>query len=79
MLIFNKYVIVGVFIFLLGLVLTPIIIGVPLVVIGLLVADFGVMVWFIKKIPGLERKILEIFDIIKESYKPYFRKAVKEK
>jgi len=79
MMIINRYVVIGIFVIVLGFFLTPFIIGIPILVVGFLIADFGVLVWFIRIIPGLEKKVLNLIEIIKNSYKPYFRKEVYKK
>jgi hypothetical protein len=75
--IFNKYVLIGLGLIVLGFILSPIIIGIPILVIGFLVADFGVLDWAIGFVPGLREKIKGFFKMIKDSYKPYFKKGVK--
>lgn len=73
----NKYVIIGIFLIILGIFLTPIYIGVPIMMFGFLIGNFGVLLWIIRLFPGLEEKMKKLIDEIKDSYKPYFRKKVK--
>ena len=74
----NKFIIIGIIIIILGFFLTPIFIGFPIMMIGFLIGDFGVVYGIVQKVPGLEDKIRIFFTTIKESYKPYFRKVSKE-
>jgi hypothetical protein len=75
----NKFTIIGIAIIILGIFLTPIFIGFPIMMIGFLIGGFGVMYDIIRKIPGLEDRIKKLLVMIKESYKPYFRKEVTKK
>lgn len=76
MIFINKYVILGIFLIILGIFLTPFFIGIPIMMIGFLIGDFGILVWVIKRIPGLEEKVKKYLNLIKDSYKPYFKKKV---
>jgi hypothetical protein len=75
----NKFTITGIAIIVLGIFLTPIFIGFPIMMIGFLIGDFGVIYGIVRNIPGLEDKFKKLFAMIKNSYKPYFRKAVNKK
>lgn len=72
----NKYTLIGTCLIILGIPLSVVWIGIPLMVIGFLIGDFGIIYWFVKKIPGLDEKISKLGKIIKKSYDPYFRKKV---
>jgi hypothetical protein len=76
MMFLNKFTIIGIAIIILGFFLTPIFIGIPIMMIGFLIGDFGIIYGIVKIIPGLEDKLKKLFGIVKESYKPYFRKEV---
>ena len=71
----NKFTIIGIAIIILGIFLTPIFIGFPIMMIGFLIGDFGIIYGVVKAVPGLEDKIKKLFVMIKESYKPYFREV----
>lgn len=75
----NKFTIIGIVIIVLGFFLTPILIGFPIMVIGFLIGDFGIVYGIVKAVPGLEDRVKKLFIMIKESYKPYFRKEVIKK
>lgn len=70
----NKYTLIGILLMIVGVILTPIWIGIPILVFGFLIADFGIIYYIIKKIPGAEDKVKDIFKMIKKSYEPYFKK-----
>ena len=44
--------------------------------IGFLIGDYGILVWIIKRIPGLEEKVKKFINMVKGSYKPNYRKRV---
>jgi hypothetical protein len=71
----NKFTIIGIGIIVLGIFLTPIFIGFPIMMIGFLIGDFGIIYGIVRSIPGLEDKFKKLFAVIKNSYKPYFRKV----
>ena len=75
----NKFTIIGIAIIILGIFLSPIFIGFPIMMIGFLIGDFGIIYGVVKAVPGLEDKIKKLFVMIKESYRPYFRKEVTKK
>jgi hypothetical protein len=75
----NKFTIIGIAIIILGFFLTPILIGFPIMVVGFLIGDFGILYGIVKIVPGLDTKIGKLFTMIKDSYKPYFRKEVTKK
>ena len=75
----NKYTITGIALIIIGIPLSVIWIGIPLMVIGFLIGDFGIIYAVIKKVPGLSEKFDKLFKMIKDSYKPYFRKEVGKK
>jgi hypothetical protein len=68
----------GVGLIILGIVLSPIIIGIPIMVLGFLVGDFGILLGVVRIVPGLETKFQKLGRMIVESYKPYLRKEVKK-
>jgi hypothetical protein len=61
-----------------------VIIGVPILVAGLLIGNFGVWYGVTGLVPGLHEKIGRLFKMIIDSYRPYFhcknnpRKEVKQ-
>jgi hypothetical protein len=73
--IFNKYVLIGIGLIIVGFILSPIIIGIPIMILGFLVADFGILDWLIGFVPGLREKIIKFFKMIKDSYRPYFKRG----
>lgn len=75
----NKFTIIGIVIIVLGFFLSPIFIGFPIMMIGFLIGDFGIVYGIIKMVPGLDNKFKKLFKMIKESYKPYFRSGVSQK
>jgi len=75
----NKFTIIGIAIIVLGIFLTPIFIGFPIMMVGFLVGDFGIIYGIVRSIPGLEDKFKKLFAVIKNSYKSYFRKVVNKK
>ncbi|HUC94962.1 MAG TPA: hypothetical protein VMR19_03120 [Candidatus Saccharimonadales bacterium] len=75
----NKFTITGIVIIILGIFLTPIFIGFPIMVVGFLIGDFGIIYGIVRHVPGLEDKFKKLFAVIKNSYKPYFRKVVNKK
>jgi len=75
----NKFTIIGIAIIILGFFLSPIFIGFPIMMVGFLIGDFGIVYGIIKAVPGLENKFKKLFKMIKESYKPYFRSGVSQK
>lgn len=74
MIFFNKYTLIGIFLIIIGLPLSLIWIGIPLMMIGFLIGDFGIAYYIVKKIPGAEKKIKNLFLMIKKSYEPYFKR-----
>ena len=76
---FNKYILIGIFLIIIGIPLTVIWIGFPLMMIGFLIGDYGIIYNIVKKFPGLDKKIKKFFLMIKKSYDPYFRKEVRKK
>jgi hypothetical protein len=74
MIFFNKYIFLGIVLILLGIVLSPVYIGIPLMIIGFLIGDYGIIYSVIKMVPGLNKKIGKFVSMIKKSYQPYFRK-----
>jgi hypothetical protein len=48
-------------------------------VVGFLIGDFGIIYGIVRHVPGLEDKFKKLFAVIKNSYKPYFRKVVNKK
>lgn len=79
MIFINKYIALGVLFIIVGIILSPIYIGIPLMIIGFLIGDYGILYLIVKKIPGLDKKIMSLIDMIKKSYEPYFRKEVTRK
>ena len=75
MIFLNKFTVGGIVIIVLGFFLTPIFIGFPVMMIGFLIGDFGIIYGIVRSIPGLEDKFRKLFAMIKDSYKPYFRKV----
>lgn len=75
----NKYTLIGTALIIIGIPLSLIWVGIPLMMIGFFIADFGIIYYFIKRFPGLERKIQSLGNLIKKSYEPYFRKKVTKK
>ena len=75
----NKYTIAGIALIVIGIPLSLIWIGIPIMMIGFLIGDFGIVYGIIKKVPGLKDRIDKFFGMIKDSYKPYFRKKVIKK
>jgi len=71
----NKFTIIGIVIIVLGIFLTPIFIGFPIMMIGFLIGDVGIIYGVVRNVPGLEDKTRKFFTMIKELYKPYFRKV----
>ena len=72
---FNKYTLIGIFLIIIGLPLSLVWIGIPLMVIGFLIGDFGIIYYIVKKVPGAEGKVKNFFLMIKKSYEPYFKKS----
>jgi hypothetical protein len=72
----NKFTITGIAIIVLGFFLTPIFIGFPIMMVGFLIGDFGILYAVVRKVPGLTDKFRKLFTMVKESYKPYFRRKV---
>lgn len=77
--IFNKYTLIGIVLIIVGIPLSLIWIGIPLMMIGFLIADFGIIYGIVRKVPGLDDKFKKLFTMIRDSYKPYFRKGVTKK
>jgi hypothetical protein len=79
MILWNKYILIGIGLIIIGIPLSALIIGIPIMIAGFLIGDFGVALSIIRVIPGLEKKIKGLWQMIIDSYKPYFRKGAKEK
>lgn len=79
MIIFNRYLAIGIGLFILGLILTPVIVGVPILVAGLLIGNFGVFYGITGLVPGLHEKMSDFFKTVIVSYQPYFHFRNKEK
>ena len=75
----NKYTLIGVGLIIIGIPLSVVWIGIPLMMIGFLIADFGIVYYFVKRFPELDKKVSKVFKIIGDSYKPYFGKKVEDK
>lgn len=74
----NKYVLIGIGLIVLGIFLTPFIIGLPILIAGFLIGDFGILVGIVRWIPGLEGKLKKMGQTVIDGYKPYFRKEAKK-
>lgn len=72
--IFNKYTYIGIALIIIGIPLSVIWIGIPLMIIGFLIGGFGIIYGIIQKVPGLNNKVSSFIEMIKDSYKPYFKK-----
>lgn len=78
----NRLTIIGMIMVVVGLILTPVIIGIPILIAGFLIGGAGI--WYgiyktiIRFIPGGEEKIKKLKQDIIESYKPYFRRVKQE-
>ena len=79
MILWNKYILIGIGLIIIGIPLSVFIIGIPIMIAGFLIGDFGIALSIIRIVPGLEKKIKKLWQMIIDSYKPYFRKEVKEK
>ncbi len=75
----NKFTLIGIALIIIGIPLSVIWIGIPIMVIGFLIGDFGVIYGIVQKVPGLSDRLNKIFGVVKNSYKPYFRKEVSKK
>lgn len=72
MIIMNRYLLLGIVLFVLGIILTPVIIGVPILVAGLVIGNFGVWYGITGLVPGLHEKIGKFLKMVIDSYKLYF-------
>lgn len=70
----NKYTLIGTILIIIGMPLSLVWVGIPLMMIGFFVAGFGIIHYIIKRFPGLDKKIRDLVNMIKKSYEPYFRK-----
>jgi len=73
----NKYVILGVFLFIVGLILIPFIIGIPIALAGWLLMSFGFFYHYFKKIPGNEKVSEQVINSFKYAGS-FFKNIVKE-
>jgi hypothetical protein len=72
-------VLIGIGLIVLGMFLSPFIIGIPIMIAGFLIGDFGILLGIVRWIPGLEKKIKSLGVMVINSYRPYFRKEAKKK
>lgn len=71
---YNKYLILGMIMIVVGMILTPLIVGIPILVAGFLVGNIGIWYGLIKRVPGMEAKLTGFKKMIINSYRPYFKK-----
>ena len=74
----NKYILIGIALIILGIFLTPIIIGIPILIAGFLIGDFGIILSIIRCVPGLENKCKKMGQAAIDSFTPYFRRKAKK-
>jgi len=77
----NRYVVAGAILMMAGIVLTPLLVGLPIALFGWLLGIFGVAVYWIGKIPGgkqwmkyLGEYVVKILNIFKEIFKEAWKK-----
>lgn len=72
----HRYVYLGILLIVVGFFLSPLIIGIPILILGFLVGSFGIWIGLFKKIlsfiPDGEARWHSFLVYIKDSYKPYF-------
>lgn len=74
---FNRYTIIGVVLFILGLFLTPFLIGIPIMTAGWLLMTFGIFYYYLNLFPAGHKVWLKIREYIKEWF-GWYRKLFKE-
>ena len=68
----------GIGLIILGMLLSPLIIGIPIIIVGFLIGDYGVVLSIIRRVPGLEDKTKKIVQEIIHSFQPYYREKTKK-
>lgn len=75
----NRLTTIGIILIIVGFILTPLIIGIPILVTGFLLGSMGI--WYgvyktvIKFVPNGEERVKKIKQDIIDSYKPFFRRV----
>ena len=70
---FNRYIVIGILLGIIGFFLSPFIIGIPIMALGWMMATFGVFWFWFNLIPGsknLKKKVKQYFkDYVKMIYR----------
>jgi len=73
----NRYVVIGILLGVVGFFLTPFIIGIPIMMVGWMMATFGFFWGLICMIPGAKERALKFKKYLVDYFKGLFRKVVK--
>jgi len=76
---FNKYILIGIALIIIGIPLSAFWIGFPLMAIGFAIGGFGIIYHWIKIIPGLSSLLNKLLSKIKDAYQPYLKKETVKK
>ena len=74
---FNRYVIIGIILFIIGLFLTPFLIGLPIMTAGWLLGTFGVFYYYLTLFPAGRKLWAEAKEYLKQWF-GWYRKLFKE-
>jgi hypothetical protein len=74
---FNRYIVIGILLFVIGLFLSVFIIGIPIMAAGWFLATFGVFYYFFKFIPGHEKVEAKVKEYLKQWF-GWYRKLFQE-
>lgn len=72
----NRYVVIGILLGVIGFFLTPFIIGIPIMMVGWMMATFGFFWGLVCMIPGAKERALKFKNYLVDYYKGLFRKVV---
>jgi hypothetical protein len=73
----NRYIIIGVILFVIGLFLTPFLIGFPIMTAGWLLGTFGVFYYYLNLIPGGRKILLKAKEYLRQWF-GWYGKLFKE-
>jgi len=76
---FNKYTLIGIAFIIIGIPLSAVWIGFPLMAIGFIIGGFGIIYHWIKVIPGLDSLTKKLLSKIKDNYEPYSKRETLKK